>query len=134
MEAAHDERYELMRAAAARARGLRPRLVGILTDLFRYLRENRQMLRLSFATAFAAAHELPCGLRCRQGTRRNFEFIQELMKEGQRAGELDAHFDPSERRGIGLLGLNRLLRDAEYTDCLQCARPNPQIGVFPKTR
>ncbi len=96
VEAAHDERYELMRAAAARARGLRPRLVGILTDLFRYLRENRQMMRLSFATAFAADHELPRGLRCLERTRRNFEFIHELMKAGQRAGELDARFDAGE--------------------------------------
>ncbi len=93
VEAAYDERFRLIREAAARTRGVRAQLTRILTDLFAYLEENREMTRISYATAFAPAGEMPRGMRCLEKTRRVFHFLCELMKAGQERGELDARFD-----------------------------------------
>src|SRR6187402_2890942 len=51
---AHDERYRLLREAAARAKGVRAQLVEILVVLFDYFRDNRELMRISLATAFAS--------------------------------------------------------------------------------
>src|SRR3954464_10476305 len=56
---AHDKRFELMQSAAARATDLRGRLVEILTVLFDYFQKNRELMRISMATAFASPGELP---------------------------------------------------------------------------
>lgn len=93
---AHDERYQLMRQAAARARGLRNQLVEILAVLFNYFRENRELTRIAFATAFAAPGELPAGLRYLDRCERNFEFIHSLMKQALAEGALDRRFDSLE--------------------------------------
>src|SRR3989442_7433830 len=47
---AHDERYRLMREAAARATDIRGQLVEILHVLFEYFAENRELMRISLAT------------------------------------------------------------------------------------
>src|SRR5436305_6205199 len=59
---AHDERYRLMQAAAKSSGDLKKQLVEILTALFDYLSQNRELMRIAFATAFAAPGELPKGL------------------------------------------------------------------------
>jgi AcrR family transcriptional regulator len=96
VDAAHDERFRLMQEAASRAKGVRAQLTRILADLFTYLEKNREMMRISFATAFAPEGEMPPGMRCFEKTQRNFEFIHELMKAGQGSGELDGRFEPRE--------------------------------------
>jgi AcrR family transcriptional regulator len=89
---AHDERYRLMTEAAARARDLRKQLVEILTVLFEYFADNRELMRISLATAFAAPGELPSGLKYADRCERNFEFVHSLMKAALARGELDRHF------------------------------------------
>src|ERR1043165_2609899 len=54
VDRAHEERYRLMTAGAASAETFREQLTAILAALFEFLPKNRDLLRLSFATAFAA--------------------------------------------------------------------------------
>jgi AcrR family transcriptional regulator len=101
---AHDERYRLMVEAAARGKGFRGRLVEILSALFEYFSRNRDLMRILFATAFAAPGEIPESLRQLDARRmRNFEFIHGLMKEGRDAGELSKKFG-SEEMAFGFYG------------------------------
>jgi len=101
---AHDERYRLMREAAGRASDFREKLVEILSALFEYFRENRELMRISFATAFASPGEVPSGLRYLDKCQRNFEFVHSLMKRALAGGELDGRFD-SRELAFGFYGL-----------------------------
>lgn len=101
---AHDERYRLLRAAVAGQTGIRAQLEAALAALFAYFRENRDLMRLAFATMFAAPGEVPEDVGCEEKCRRNFEFIHELIKEAQQRGELDPHFG-SQELAFGIYGL-----------------------------
>ena len=103
VDEAHDERYALMQKAAARVDDLRGQLVEILAALFDFLRKNRELMRIAFATAFAAPGEVPEGLRYTTKCRRNFEFIHSLIRKGVQNGELDRRFD-SRELAYGLYG------------------------------
>jgi len=94
--AAHDEPYRLMQAAAAHGGDLKSQLAGILTAIFDHLRGNRELMRIAFATAFAAPGELPEKLRYFDRCERNFEFIHSLMKKALADGTLDKRFDSRE--------------------------------------
>lgn len=100
---AHDERYRLMREAAGRASGLRAKLVELLSVLFEYFRENRELMRISLATAFASPGEMPRGLRYVDKCERNFEFIHSLIKQAQEDGEVDDRFQ-SRELAFGIYG------------------------------
>ena len=88
-----DQRFDVVRQGAARARTIRGQLVEILAALFDYFHKNRELTRLAFSAAFAAPGEVPhqvCYLDRRQ---RNLEFIHSLMKRARATGELDKRFD-----------------------------------------
>jgi len=93
---AHDERYRRLQEAATRAGGVRVQLVEILVVLFDYFRENRELMRISLATAFASPGEVPDGFSCNERCERNFEFVHELIKRGQSRGEIGDRFDSGE--------------------------------------
>lgn len=93
---AHDERYRLMGEAAGRAKDLRGQLVEILNVLFEYFTSNRELMRISLATAFAAPGEMPSSLKYADRCERNFEFVHALMKKARARGELDRRFDSRE--------------------------------------
>src|SRR5665213_2856168 len=93
---AHDERYRLLREAAENSRGIRAQLENILAVLFDYFRQNRELMRISFATMFAAPGEGPGDLSCAEKCERNFEFVHSLIKRAQKNGELDRRFDSRE--------------------------------------
>lgn len=93
---AHDERYRLLKEAAACAKGARAQLVEILVVLFDYFRENRELMRISLATAFASPGEVPDGFSCNERCERNFEFVHDLIKRGQARGEIGNQFDSCE--------------------------------------
>ena len=63
---------------------VRGQLVEILAALFDYFRENRELMRIAFATVFAAPGEMPPELHYLDRCERNFEFIRSLIR--QRAG------------------------------------------------
>jgi AcrR family transcriptional regulator len=91
-----DERYRLMRDAAARSNELRGRLVEILRVLFEYFRRNRELMRISLATAFAAPGEVPSSLKYADRCERNFELVHSLMKQARARGELDRRYNSRE--------------------------------------
>ena len=93
---AHDERYRVLREAAENNSCIRAQLETMLTALFAYFRENRELMRISFATMFAAPGEVPKDAACTEKCERNFEFIHSLIKLAQKNGELDRHFDSQE--------------------------------------
>lgn len=100
---AHDERYRLLQKAVARAKEVRAQLVEILVVLFDYFRDNRELMRLSLATAFAAPGEVPPGCSCADRCERNFEFVHTLIKQGLARGELNKRFD-SRKLAFGFYG------------------------------
>ena len=101
---AHDERYRLLCEAAERQQGIRAKLEEILRVLFAYFDENRELMRLSFATTFAAPGEIPEDLCLGDKCERNFEFVHSLIKRAQAAGELDKRYRAREL-AFGFYGL-----------------------------
>ena len=101
---AHDQRYRILREAAASSSGIRAQLENILAALFEYFRENRELMRISFATMFAAPGEVPEDLSCAEKCERNFEFVHALIQRAQKNGELDKSFK-SRELAFGFYGL-----------------------------
>jgi AcrR family transcriptional regulator len=103
VDQAHDERYEIMQAAAGRGGTVAEKLEEVIAALFEFSQLNQELVRLAFATAFAAPGEAPGAVKCQEKGRRNFEFIRRLMEEGQRSGELDQRFNLDEL-AMGIYG------------------------------
>lgn len=101
---AHDERYRLLCEAANREDNIRDQLEGILSALVDYFRRNRELMRISFATMFAAPGEVPDNLCYSKRCERNFEFVHSLIKQAQKRGELERRFD-SRELAFGFYGL-----------------------------
>ena len=92
IDTAHDERYRIMLDAVEGRENLEAKLEAILIALFEFIQKHRELVRLAFASAFAAPGEVPEGL-CKEKCDRNFEFIHELVQEGLASGELDERFE-----------------------------------------
>jgi TetR/AcrR family transcriptional regulator len=103
VDRAHDERYRLMQAAAQRGVTVAEKLEEIVAAIFQFSLRNQELMRLQFATAFAANGEAPGGGKCREKGRRNFEFIKELIQLGQNSGELGRRFTVEEL-AMGIYG------------------------------
>ena len=103
VDQAHDERYRLMQAAADRGRTVAEKLEQIVAAIFEFSLRNRELMRLAFATAFAASGEAPGRMKCLGKGRRNFEFIRSLIEAGQSSGELDRRFNVDEL-AMGIYG------------------------------
>jgi AcrR family transcriptional regulator len=92
LDHAHDTCYERMERAAASKSDLGRKLVAILADLFEFLHDREDLIRLAFAAAFAAPGELPEALRDDARRQRNFNFFLGLVAEGQKARALNPKF------------------------------------------
>ena len=101
---AHDARYRVLCEAAAKSADIREQLEHILIDLFDYIGRNRELMRICFATMFAAPGEVPENLDYADKCERNFEFIHSLIKQAQQNGRLDRRFDSYEM-AFGFSGL-----------------------------
>lgn len=101
---AHDARYQMLQAAAGNHTGIRAQLEAALKGLFAYFRENRELMRISFATMFAAPGEVPEDVSCAEKCERNFEFVHNLIKRALKNCELNRHFD-SRELAFGFYGL-----------------------------
>jgi len=100
---AQDTRYHLMVEAAKTTGGFRAQLVEILGSLFDYFNNNRELMRLSFATLFSSPGEMPEEVRHIEKGQRNFEVIHTVMKEALAKGEVDAQFE-SRELALGFYG------------------------------
>jgi TetR/AcrR family transcriptional regulator, fatty acid metabolism regulator protein len=100
---AHEERYRLMREAASLGHTVAEKLEEIVAAVFAFALANRELMRLGFATAFAASGEVPGALKCHEKGRRNYEFIRTLIEAGQANGELDTRFALDEL-AMGIFG------------------------------
>jgi AcrR family transcriptional regulator len=103
VDQAHDERYLVMQAAAQRGRTVAQKLEQIVAAVFEFSLRNRELMRLAFATAFAAPGESPNRVKCAGKGRRNYEFVRSLIEEGQASGELDRRFSVDEL-AMGIYG------------------------------
>jgi AcrR family transcriptional regulator len=101
---AHDQRYRVLLEAVARGGDFRRQAENILIGLFAYFRQNRELMRIAFATMFAAPGELPENLSYTDKCERNFEFIHSLIKRAQKNGELDKRYD-SQELAVGFYGM-----------------------------
>ncbi len=103
VDAAHDERYRLIQAAAERGRSVGEKLEEMVTAVFEYSLRNRELMRLTFATAFATSGDVPGRSQCQTKGRRNFDFICSLIKQGQESCEL-RHDVPVDELAMGIYG------------------------------
>jgi AcrR family transcriptional regulator len=101
---AHDARYRVLCAAVRPGEPLPAQLENLLLALFAFFRANRELMRIAFATMFAAPGELPAGLDFEEKCKRNFEFVHALFRRAQKNGELDARFD-CEHMAFGFYGM-----------------------------
>jgi len=86
---AHDERYRILREAAARGGDIRAQLESILAALFDFFRGNRELIRIS-SPPCSPPGEVPVNLSYADKCARNFEFVHSLIKNAQKNGELTA--------------------------------------------
>ena len=109
---AHDERFRLMQEASAHGGTLQGTLEELLTSLFEFMRDNRDVIRVAFATAFAAPGEMPEDVRYLDKCTRNFEFVHALIKRAQAVGELHSGF-ASKELAYGFFGAMNIYVMAE---------------------
>jgi AcrR family transcriptional regulator len=103
VDQAHDERYRLMQAAAQRGRTVAQKLEQVVAAVFEFSLRNRELMRLAFATAFAASGEAPGRVKCAGKGRRNYDFVRSLIEQGQISGELDRRYSVDEL-AMGIYG------------------------------
>jgi len=93
---AYDESFRRMQVATTGEGTCAQRLVKMAGAVFAFATEHRDLMRLVFATIFAAPGEIPPGVVDAGKRRRSFELARSLVQEGQRARELDPKRDPIE--------------------------------------
>ncbi|MCD6338549.1 MAG: TetR/AcrR family transcriptional regulator [Verrucomicrobia bacterium] len=98
LDLAHDECYERMQAAAARHREFPAQLVETVVALFKTVREKRDLMRLAFASAFAAPKEIPPEARTVTLVKgkRNLAFVESLIRQAQARQALTPAFNSTE--------------------------------------
>ena len=122
---AHDERYRVLQEAVAGKDNFRAQAEAVLAGLFDYFRKNRELMRISFATMFAAPGEVPENLSYSDKCERNFEFIHSLIQRAQKNGELDKRFE-SRDLAFGFYGLANSYLVAHLV-CPDC-EPDPMTA------
>jgi AcrR family transcriptional regulator len=93
---AYDESFRRMQAGTNREGTCAERLVKLAAAVFDFATEHRDLMRLVFATIFAAPGEIPPGVIDGGKRRRSFELARSLVREGQRRRELDPARNPAE--------------------------------------
>lgn len=96
VERAHAERFELLRKAAEGADTIESKLEEMAAAYFEYALQNRALVRLAFATAFASAGEVPAHAKCHECGRRIFDLIRDVILAEQNSGALSKDFTPDE--------------------------------------
>ena len=118
VDRANAERHRIIEEGIKRGQSLEEKLVEIMAGLFEFLNQNRELVRLAFAAAFAAPKEFPSEVDCRTKSRCNFELIHDLIRDELAKGTLDKSFD-SRELAFGFYGSMNLYFMARLTmpDC-----------------
>ncbi|HEY1169856.1 MAG TPA: TetR family transcriptional regulator [Verrucomicrobiae bacterium] len=134
VDRAYEERFQLMQDAVAKTGDIRSQLIEIVGGRFEYLQKNRDLMRVAYATAFAAEEELPKDTRRMEKSGRNFEFIHGLIVEAQKRGELAKNYDSHELAFAVHGQMNiYIMNDLLYPECRLC-RPTAEriVDLFLK--
>lgn len=91
-----DECHRLMAEAVGRERDGQAELTAMADALFKFTLQHEDLMRLVFATVFAAPGELPPKSIDPAKRRRNFELVQSVMERAQKAGEFSRDFHAAE--------------------------------------
>ena len=100
---AADERLRRSQEAAARGETLAEKFVEIIAASFDFVRQNRELTRLGFATAFAAKGEVPDQNHCMCKGRQVFDMMANLAESARRDGVLKGDFS-AEELTMGIYG------------------------------
>jgi len=92
LEEAYDQCFGIIEAAAKDSESLEEKLTAILTGMFEFLHDRQDLTRLAFAAAFAAPNEIPKGLKSDAHRRRNFRFMEQIIRTAVKRGELKPSF------------------------------------------
>lgn len=104
MDFAYDECLSRMQDRVAKADGgVKEKLIAVATAMFEFAEKHPQLLRLVFATNFAAPEEIPAECVDKEKRRRNFDFVKGIVEEGVKSRELDGSFSAVEL-GHGVYG------------------------------
>jgi TetR/AcrR family transcriptional regulator len=101
---AQEERRRLMQEAVARASTLADQLVELLAAQFEFLERNPDLVRLAYATAFAARGEIPAEIDYLPQCERNFELVHDVLRQGQADGAFDQRYE-SRDLALALYGM-----------------------------
>ena len=101
---ASEERWRRSEAAAARGAALAEQLTEIIAATFEFVREHRELTRLSLGTVLAAPGEVPNPGHCMEKGRRVFDLMQNLAESARRKGVLKREFSAQELT-MGIYGI-----------------------------
>lgn len=104
IEWAAEERLRRSTEAAARGGTLTEKFVEILAATFEFVRQNRELTRLSLGTLFASKGEVPNQGQCMQKGRQVFDLMQNLVENGRLDGSLKTEFSAQELT-MGIYGM-----------------------------
>lgn len=93
---AFEEYFSLIETAVAKQRSCEDKLIAAASALFHFTTQNQDLTRLVFATAFAAADEIPPGAINVGRRRRIFDLMTTVFQDGQRKGEINSSYDPED--------------------------------------
>jgi outer membrane protein len=96
VDQAMDERLRLMQHAAPPGKPTVDQLVDIIATLTDFARRQPDLLRITFAIAFAADGEYPTGFKKHAKMRASFEFIAGIIHAGLERGVLNREYDVME--------------------------------------
>jgi len=96
LDFAFDEPYHRMVQAAQAGRSIEEKLTAVAAVLFEFCATHQHLTRLALASSFAADEEIPPDSINPAKRRRNFEFVLNLIREGQENRELDSRQDPTQ--------------------------------------
>lgn len=101
---AADERLRRSQEAAARGTTLAEKFTEIIAATFEFVRQNRELTRLGFATAFAAKGEVPDQSHCMCKGRQVFDMMADFAESARREGALKREFS-AEELAMGIYGM-----------------------------
>lgn len=96
IDQAYDERLALIQAAAAPHKTCNEQLVAIFDAMLKFARDRRELMRICFATAFATSGEIPQSIRYSEKASLQLQFVNDIIEQGLKTGELDSRFDSME--------------------------------------